>query len=1735
MFDCSDPVWQDDDFSSCFKRQYLLGLFPVLACLISFLLAAWQAAAASLDAPEAGGYSALDGIHEDDHTDGTAGPDSPEDEDEEEEAFEDEQTITTVSKPRGEIAILAVELLALLGQVAVHISILATRSHDKQSQSVQFARILVWLYILILGILRLLFTIRRADATPKLWYHATWLYSLQFVCSVFIFRGDVIRNMPTTHMALTSTDFALCLVLVIIAITVRRGNRVVTLVHDEKLPPSPEPMASLLSLAAFGWVDPLIYLGYKRTLEMPDVYDLDPRAKARRLVSDFRTIKSATRLTFRLFRFFKWDLLYQFWWTLFGASMQFGPTLLVKSILEYVQDPNSTSVHLVWLYVMAIPMFGFIQGIGDGFSLWRGREICIKIRALLVSEVYAKTLRRRTGVSDEAEKKDDAAAAEAPAEKSWREKILGVFRSDPPQKRPKHASSGTIINLMSVDAFKVSEICAYLHFLFPMVPVELAFAIGLLYRVLGWSSIASLVIMVILIPLNAWFTGRFTKAQKRILTCTDARISKTNEVLNNVRIVKFFAWEEKYINAVNEKRQDEIGAMRYRFRVYALASVFWSVTPLVITGFSFFLYTVVEGRPLYPSVAFTAISLFSLLRYPLDRLTDMIARVLEAKVSIDRVEAFLDEEETAKYKQLEPISPDEDVEDTFIGFKNATMSWGSSGDETENQPFQMINMKIRFAIGGLNIIAGPTGSGKTSLLMALLGEMNLLSGSVHLPGGYVREKLKPREDGLTDSVAYCAQQAWLVNDTIKQNIVFASPWNRARYEAVIEACALRKDLEVLESGDATLVGEKGIVVSGGQKQRISLARALYCNARFVLLDDCLSAVDSHTAQHIFDHCINGSMMKNRTCILVTHNISLTLAGAKHVVLLDNGKIKAQGTPEELRTNGVFRDALDSRPGSRAGTLPNSRPSSSSGHTAVQDGNGDANGAIDANGHANGNKPNGQVTQAKDDTSKAYQEDVKDANKRTESKSEGAVALSVIKLYFQAMGSWWFALGIVGGYIASSLSSISTNVWIRQWANAYQASESAFLTQDASNLSHTMAQQPLQSRTSTSLDNVWAMLSGRFMWIIPSASVKLQTSAMNSYGMANQEAKTPDAGYYLGIYVALGLVYVLLSLLQYLVLFGGSIRASKTLHARLLESVMRAKFKFFDTTPLGQIVNRFSKDMQSVDLDVAPVAAGVLSSLVGAITTVILITIVTPYFLIAAFFLAGMYVAIALFYINSSRDLKRLESANRSPLYQQFGETISGITTIRAYGDETRFIRDNAGRINTHNRPFIYLWATNRWLALRVQWAGALVSFFAAMFVLLSIGKLDAGAAGVSLSYALTFNDSILWLVRLYAENEQNMNHVERVKQYLEVEQEAAARIPERAPASSWPPKGSIEFEGYTTRYRSDLDPVLKNLSVKIEGEEKVGIVGRTGAGKSSLALALFRGLEADEGKIMVDGIDVSRIGLQDLREAITIVPQDPTLFTGTVRNNLDPFGLFTDDEILDALRKVHLIGTPSTTVSGMATPLPHKSPQDGTPPDQTPLLHPVDDPGSTATDYTAHITNFAPAVVEPLIATHDTPNLAPQDIQGLSVDDPNGLTKVLTNTRENANIFYNLSSPIAESGTNLSQGQRQLLCLARALLKNPRILVMDEATASIDYATDAKIQETLREVKGSTLITIAHRLKTIIDYDKVMVLDKGEVAEFGAPWDLIENEGGDFRGLCESSGELDTLLEAAARAKSAKR
>ncbi|EFE45142.1 hypothetical protein TRV_00080 [Trichophyton verrucosum HKI 0517] len=1670
MEDCGGrPIWDVDDLSECFQRKYLGFIFPIAACAISLFFVLAHILLYRIAEYRRKQYKSVPSDIVDVHTNGAEEVGYRDDGDEESDLMLNKVISRTADiliepdKPRWKTLVNTVEILALVGQVVTNGIAIAAVANATGFQISAIARLASWTYILALAVGRIASSPSRCPSLPKIWNHTASLYSLQWLLIILPFRSILIHHPKSIVLPFFATDFSLSSILFLIALTTRKGEETILVQPEDGLTPPKDQFASLFSLASFSWMDTFIAMGYKKSLEIKDVWNLKPEGHATAVLANFRQYKKACTMAWNLLGYFSRDLFIQGLWAILAGLFTFLPTWLLKFILEYVENPDEVPVSAAWLYVILIFVCGAVMAVGDGQSLWLGRELSVKLRAIIVGELYAKALRRKAGAfvgsahKDEDDTKDKLKGSK---------KAKSKDKEDGKPETEKQANLGKIINLMAIDSFKVSEICAYLHFLWASVPSQFIVAVYFLYQVMGVSSLAGVAMTILISPLNVYIASRFRAVQYQILAATDARIHATNEVLQNIRIIKYFAWEHRFEGIIDEKRRTELKYIRSRYLLWVWAVTLFYGTPLVTSLCTFYIFTHIENKKLIPSIAFPALSMFSLLRVPLDRLADMAAHVLEAKVSIDRVEEFLTEEETEKYQQLK----DCDDEDPKICLENATLSWGSSRMDSNNilgstaPAFRLIDVNVNFQLGKLNIIAGPTGSGKTSLLMALLGEMSLIKGSVSLPGATSdRADLRPDPvTSLTESVAYCAQEAWLVNNTIKENIIFASSYDENRYEAVIKACSLERDLEILDAGDQTLVGEKGISLSGGQKQRISLARAMYSSARHLLLDDCLSAVDSHTAKHIFNNAILGPLMMNRTCILVTHNVSLVLPQAEYAVILKNGRVTAQGSPKDLIEAGAIEDdILKAGSGSHGPSQLASRvPSNLEEIVAAQ---AKDTAAAGTNGAARPLKKK-KATAASPPTNE-------------EMKVTGSVPMSTIYMYLRAMGPWYYwALAMIF-FVLHQLASLAPNVWVRQWANAYEIRNNT------------------QSVSVAGFD-VPSLNFGR------TAATSLMSQAPNEslLSIARRKYADIDESYYLWMYLLLTIAYIIITFIREWIFFWGSLHASRKVHGWLLRAVMRAKFKFFDSTPLGRIMNRFSKDIQSIDQDVAVTAIGVIHCAAAIAMIVILISVITPQFLIAGVFITIMYIALGAFYINTSRDLKRLESIQRSPLYQQFGETLNGVVTIRAYGDGARFILDNHGLINTYNRPYIYLWAANRWLAFRIDIIGALVSFFAAVFLILSARKVDAGAAGLAMTYAITFSENILWLVRLYSENEQNMNSVERVEEYMKVEQEAPALIAETKPAGVWPSKGAVKFVDYSTRYRPDLDRVLKNVSFEIQPGQRVGIVGRTGAGKSSLALALFRGLEAETGKILIDDVDIGLIGLRDLRQNITIVPQDPTLFTGTIRTNLDPFGLFTDEEIFTALRQVHLIGPAGSEE--------------------------IEPPSSSSA-----AENAEPAQ---LLLEDDTTANTPQDSNTL-VGTANGSTTDTdfgaAHLQDNKNIFLNLESAITESGSNLSQGQRQLLCLARALLKSPKVLLMDEATASIDYATDSKIQDTLRELRGNnTILTIAHRLQTIIDYDKVLVLDHGEVKEYDGPWQLINQEGGIFRSMCENSGNMESLLEAAKKA-----
>ncbi|KAJ2602288.1 Transporter of the ATP-binding cassette (ABC) [Coemansia sp. RSA 1286] len=1517
-------------------------------------------------------------------------------------------------------------------------------------------------------------------------------------------------------------------------------------------PPAPEMTASISQLLLFSWMDPMIWLGYKRPLEPTDVYDLMPEdhsavicAKWKRENRDYvrRNGSDNRSITLRLFWFFRYRLMLQCIWTLGNTVFVFTGPFLLKRILAYMEDTSIYTREQAFWCVAGLLAGGTISTVCQSQALWIGRKIGLHIKSIIVGEVYAKSLRRRDAASSEGSSTSSEDDSSGDADESKNEDSEAT-------------STGKITNLMAVDAHKISEISAYLHFLY-YLPAEVIITILMLYQLLGMASIAGLCTLLIIVPAQWWSVRVWSAYQNQLMKASDKRMNITNEILQGVRIIKFFAWEPQFEKQVAHVRNGELSVLRKRYMVLTFTIVIFFMAPAFITLTTFGVYTKVMEKQLTASIAFTALALFKTLRAPIDQLPDFISFALQTKVSLDRVAKFLSEEETPKYelskitRKAREVAVHGDRRPSFaevvgatdIGFINACFSWKSAAvaasssamtttsvtatavGSTDDVPaaagettpllsadmvananiaaasasnFELSDLTVSFPVGKLSIIAGPTGCGKTSLLMALLGEMRLTAGQVMVPGASFGARTVLGENAansfaLQEAVAYVAQQAWLLNDTIRGNIVFGLPYDEQRYHEVVRMCALSRDFEILEAGDMTEVGERGVALSGGQKQRICLARAIYSPARHVVMDDCLSAVDAHTAKHLFDNCLMSAYMADRTRILVTHAVGLTIKGASTVVVMQEGRIAASGSPAEVLRSGklseeTLREADEEQ--QNAATRAEAKSEANKGK-AVDKGRADPDdktmdqrfdGIIGTTGDSTGNKSKSSDAQAADS---------KEKGKLTteEDWSRGHVEWRVYLAYLKASGGLTFWITLTLLFLLTQGLLVAQDWWLREWAASY--SRPGLLPDKVSNAS------PVHGN-SFAVPAAYYLTAGNSMPVLAQLSPSSLVSSAAVF--TDRDGGSGPGGvnltYFIGVYIAIALANVVFISGRLLLQFWGSLKASRYMHKELLHTVLRAPVRFFDTTPVGRLINRFSKDMETIDQTLNSSLAIFLTELIASLAILVVIAIITPAFTIGAVVIAIIYWVIGVLYLSTSREIKRFESVTKSPIYTQFGETINGVSTIRAYGQESRFRAANHVKVDDNNRPFIYVWGANRWLSIRVDLAGALVSFLAGLLALTATGRMDAGLAGLSLSYALNFTEHILWVVRFYSVNEMNLNSVERVVEYLDIAPEAPVSIPGHVPPPEWPASGRISVKDLELRYAENQPPVIRGISFEVQPCEKVGIVGRTGAGKSTLTLAMFRFMEASAGQISIDGIDISQIGVGDLRSRLTIIPQDPVLFTGTIRSNLDPFNEHGDDELWLALRRAHLLGE-----EDQASTRP--------PSRENKLRHGINDqhPVSSRTS----------------IAGDDA---ASENVDTIGSNNQTAAVNAVTLGR----TISDLEMAVSENGSNFSQGQRQLIALARALVKRTRVIILDEATASVDFDTDARIQTTIRnEFTDSTLLCIAHRLRTIVDYDKVLVLDQGQIVEYDTPYNLLSKSEGLFKHMCLKSGEYDHLFSAAER------
>ncbi|XP_035257042.1 canalicular multispecific organic anion transporter 1 [Anguilla anguilla] len=1119
----------------------------------------------------------------------------------------------------------------------------------------------------------------------------------------------------------------------------------------------------------------------------------------------------------------------------------------------------------------------------------------------------------------------------------------------------KESTVGETVNLMSADAQRFNDVTNFIHLVWSC-PLQIALSILFLWMELGPATLAGLAVMVLMAPINGLLATKSRGFQMENMKYKDKRMKIMNEILNGIKTLKLYAWEPPYEAQVQGIREDELGVMKKFAYLSSVSTFIFSCAPALVSLATFAVFVSVNSENVLDAEkAFTSISLFNILRFPLAMLPMLIAGMVQTSVSKKRLEKFLGGDD------LDPKTVSHDSSfNTAVSVCNGTFAWERDADPV------LKDVSLDIKPGRLVAVVGAVGAGKSSLISAILGELHSLKGYINIKG----------------SVAYVPQQAWIQNATLRDNILFGSALEDIRFQKVLDACALGPDLELLPGGDQTEIGEKGINLSGGQKQRVSLARAVYSSADIFLLDDPLSAVDSHVGKHLFTKVVGpNGLLKDKTRILVTHGVSF-LPQVDEIVVLVDGQVSESGSYSELKASGgafsEFLRTYATEENNQAHTQPGSDVTSASDLEEV-------NTVPDTQEQQPDCSPDDvvSVTLKRENSLRHSQyngrlrkhssvkklKDLPPANKgqqliEKEAMETGQVKFSMYLQYLRAMG-WWYCTMVFVVYFLQNIAFIGQNLWLSDW-----------------------------TRDSVVYYNQTYSASVRDMRV--------------------------------GVFGALGVSQGILVFIGTLLMANGAISASRVLHSRLLSNVLRAPMVFFDTTPLGRVVNRFAKDMFTVDESIPMSFRSWLMCLLGVVGTLFVICLATPLFIVVLVPLAVIYYFVQRFYVATSRQLRRLDSVSRSPIFSHFSETISGLSVIRAYGHQDRFLRHNETTID-HNLKSVYPWiASNRWLAIRLEFLGNLVVFFAALFAVISRETLYSGLVGMSISYALNVTQTLNWLVRMTSELETNIVAVERVNEYTEIENEAPW-ITDVKPPKGWPDSGALCLKDYKVRYRPELDLVLHGISCNIESTEKIGIVGRTGAGKSSLTNCLFRIIEAADGYIFIDGVDIATLGLHDLRSRLTIIPQDPVLFSGTLRMNLDPFETFSDEDVWRVLELSHL----KTYVGGLKEGLNHE---------------------------------------------------------------------------------------VTEGGGNLSVGQRQLLCLARALLRKSRILILDEATAAVDLETDCLIQATIRqEFSSCTVLTIAHRINTILDSSRVMVLDAGKIVEFDSPSVLMKRQG-HFYAMAKDAG-----------------
>ncbi|KAF8507385.1 ATP-binding cassette transporter [Hysterangium stoloniferum] len=1348
---------------------------------------------------------------------------------------------------------------------------------------------------------------------------------------------------------------------------------------------NPEQVAPWWSYVTFSYLDPLIIKGTRTTLSYEDLPPLaDYDASACLMARSARALDPYLNGTKRhifwgLMGLFSSDYLVLTSLVVIWCISGFLSPVALNKLLNYVEDGQDTIIR-PWFWALCLFIGPIIVSLANSFYTFTACRVLVHAEAIITQVIFDHALRIRMKEATTASRPSTApntpdsrsiAENDTDAESESENETL-QDGSSPPRlskgagRRASNTSNATIHpavpslnsdrpasnsrsrnlvgminNLITTDLGNVTDGREFVHFAI-YGPLKFIISFWFLYLILDWSAIVGIALTAISIPLPGYITRLLNKIQTERMKKTDARVQSVAEVLSVIRMTKMFGWEDKVNKQIAEKRDEELVLIK-RWQLWILLNNNMNYfLPLITMITSFACYTMIQKKALTAATVFTSIALFDQLRDSIHGTLYLLPIMINGTTQLlDRFSQTTASHEGPRAVDPEPFSPPD-----AIGFRNATFTW--SGDELEedwNASRRIYCLQIKgelfFKLGQLNLIIGPTGSGKTSMLMALLGEMHFKPCSED--GGFNL----PRDRG----VAYAAQEGWVQNDTIKasgsslcaDNILFGEAFDEERYKKVLHQCGLERDLSLFDAGDETEVGEKGITLSGGQKARVTLARAVYSDAQILLLDDTLAALDVHTSRLVIDECLQGDLLRGRTILLVTHNVAMVAPIANFIVSLgNNGTIVSQGPVDEALNNDgrLLREAVASVhiSDNTAETVKSGAPPNKDSKTGAK---------------------------------LVVEEEI----------ALGHVNWQSLKLYLSNLGNSRFWIAFTGGLILSQICNSVASWFLGYWASQYE-------------------QQPV--------------------WRVPVA-------------------------YYISTYALILLGNAGCRCIAMAFFIFGSIKARTSILSHiypLITSILGTTLRWLDTVPTARIISRCTQDIRTVDGAMPQFFADLVDGSLTMLIKFAAVIIFVPAFLLPALAMGICCIFYGQMYIHAQFPIKREMSNRRSPVIAHFGAAIAGLVSIRAYGAQAAFVSESLTRIDKYTRPARTYYGVNRWIGFRIDAIGT--TFTACLALYLVYGKTlrTPSETGFTLAMAVTFSDKVLWWVRIFNKIQVQSNSLERIEAYLNIDQETKPTTL-GVPPVHWPASGSLSVENLCARYSADGPEVLRNISFEVKSGERIGVVGRTGSGKSSLTLSLLRCIPTD-GQVFLDGLATTSVNLNALRSSVTIIPQMPELLSGTLRENLDPFSEHSDATLNDALRSA-------------------------------------------------------------------------------------GLFSLQERGEETSNIT--LESAISGRGRNLSVGQRQILALARAILRQSKLLILDEATSAIDYATDSIIQNTLREtLKDATLITVAHRLQTIMDADKVMVLDAGNMVEFDTPSNLLKKDGGYLKSLVDESGDRAVLYEMAEKA-----